>query len=145
MTPLRQATAADKVAILALLKDSGLPYQDIEETRLNDFLVAEGGQSLLGAVGLEVYGDAALLRSLVVRPESRWTGLGNQLVTAIEEHARQKGVSTVYLLTTTAADYFVRRGYDTMPRSEAPAALQATTEFAGLCPSQAVCMRRRLA
>jgi amino-acid N-acetyltransferase len=144
MTPLRLAKPDDLPAVLALLKDSGLPYQDISAMHLNDFLVAVGGQSVLGAVGLERYETNALLRSLVVRPESRWTGLGTQLTGAAEEHARKMGVTTLYLLTTTAADFFTRCGYELIARSDAPPALQATTEFSSLCPSQATCMRRSL-
>lgn len=144
MTPLRLATSEDLPAVLALLEDAGLPYQDITTEHLGNFLVAAGGRSILGAVGLERYGENALLRSLVVRPESRFTGLGKQLIDAIEEHARRTSVGTLYLLTTTAADFFARRGYEVIERSSAPAALQETTEFSSLCPSQAICMRRSL-
>ncbi|WP_367576076.1 arsenic resistance N-acetyltransferase ArsN2 [Noviherbaspirillum album] len=144
MTPLRLATPGDLPAVLSLLEDAGLPYQDITAKHLGDFLIAVGGRSVLGIVGLERYGENALLRSLVVRPESRFTGLGKQLVDAIEEHARRAGVGTLFLLTTTAAEFFARRGYKVIERREAPSELQKTTEFSSLCPSQAVCMRRSL-
>lgn len=144
MTPLRLAAPDDLSAVLALLKDSGLPHQDVDSTRLNNFLLAVGGQSVLGVVGLEQYEDNGLLRSLVVRPESRWTGLGVQLAAAMENHARVAGVKTLYLLTTTAADFFARRGYEVTARAEAPAALLSTAEFSTLCPSQAMCMRKTL-
>lgn len=144
MKPLRLATPSDLTVVLRLLKDNGLPYQDIDATRLNEFLVAIGGQSILGAVGLERYEDNGLLRSLVVRSESRWTGLGKQLTEAMENHARSTGVKTLYLLTTTAADFFTRRGYEVTARSEAPDSLRGTAEFSTLCPSQAVCMRKTL-
>ncbi|KRB79513.1 arsenic resistance N-acetyltransferase ArsN2 [Noviherbaspirillum sp. Root189] len=144
MTLLRLATSEDLPAVLALLEDAGLPYQDLTARHLADFLVAEGGQSVLGIVGLERYGEDALLRSIVVRPESKFTGLGTQLVDAVQEHARRTGIGTLYLLTTTAADFFARRGYEVIERSTAPSSLQKTTEFSSLCPSQATCMRRRL-
>lgn len=144
MTALRLATADDLAAVLALLKDSGLPYQDIDTTRPIELIVAATRQSMLGAIGLERFQDNGLLRSLVVRPESRWTGLGTQLANAMENHARMANVKTLYLLTTTAADFFARRGYEVIARSEAPLTLQATAEFFTLCPSQAVCMRRTL-
>jgi len=144
MTPLRPATSQDLPAVRALLEDAGLPYQDLAPAHLRDFLVAAGGRSVLGIVGLERYGDNALLRSLVVRPESRFTGLGTQLADAVEEHASRAGVVTLYLLTTTASEFFERRGYEVIERSAAPPAVQKTTEFSSLCPSQAICMRRRL-
>lgn len=144
MTPLRFAASQDLPAVLGLLEDAGLPYQDLTTAHLADFLVAEGGRSVLGIVGLERYGKDALLRSLAVRPENRFTGLGKQLADAIEEHARRTGVENLYLLTTTAADFFERRGYELIERHAAPSELQKTAEFSSLCPSQAVCMRRRL-
>jgi amino-acid N-acetyltransferase len=110
MTPLRLATSQDLPAVFALLEGAGLPYQDLTAAHLADFMVAAGGRSVLGIVGLERYGDNALLRSLVVRPESRYTGLGTQLTDAAEEHAWRTGVGALYLLTTTAGEFFKRRG-----------------------------------
>ncbi len=144
MTPIRLAQPSDLPAVLALLKEAGLPHQDLAPSRLEHFLIAAGGNTVLRAVGLEPYGRDGLLRSLVVRPASRFTSLGSQLVAAIEDHARKTGINTLYLLTTTGPDFFARRGYATMPRVEAPATVQATAEFTTLCSSHAVCMRRKL-
>jgi amino-acid N-acetyltransferase len=134
----------DLPAVLSLLEEAGLPNQDLTAAHLTDFKIAAGDRSIHGIVGLERYGERALLRSLVVRPESRSNGLGAQLADAAEEYARRNGVIEIFLLTTTAADFFARRGYEVIPRSEAPSALQETTEFSSLCPSQAICMRRQL-
>lgn len=144
MTSLRPANEQDLRVILELLEDASLPFQDLMAAHLANFLVAAGGHTVFGIIGLERYGENALLRSLVVRPESQFTGLGTQLVEALEDHARRTGVKTFYLLTTTAAEFFARRGYEVIARSEAPPALQTTTEFSSLCPSQAVCLRRHL-
>ncbi|WP_228434553.1 hypothetical protein [Natrarchaeobaculum aegyptiacum] len=51
-------------------------------------------------------------------------------------------VDALYLLTTTAVDFFAARGYDEIDRADAPDAIRNTTEFADLCPSSATCMRR---
>ena len=70
-----------------------------------------------GIVGLERFGSVALLRSLAVAAELRGTGVGKALVAAAEEYAQTKNVQTLYLLTTTAADFFARLGYAPLPRS----------------------------
>jgi amino-acid N-acetyltransferase len=57
-----------------------------------------------------------------------------------EEVACSRPVSALYLLTTTAADFFARHGYHVTNRADAPEFLQATTEFSRLCPESAVCM-----
>lgn len=144
MASIRPATSADLSAVLTLLKDSGLPWQDLTAAHLDGFLLAVDGESVLGTVGLERYGRDALLRSLAVAPVHRGGGVGTQLADAIEQHARRTGTASLHLLTTTATEFFARRGYRPIARAEAPAALQVSTEFSALCPSQAVCMRRNL-
>ena len=66
---IRPATDADYPAVIALLEAAGLPTAGVPQT-LGDFLVADARDGLAGAVGLERYGSAALLRSAVVRPGS---------------------------------------------------------------------------
>jgi N-acetylglutamate synthase-like GNAT family acetyltransferase len=39
---------------------------------------------------------------------SRGNGYGKALVAHVERHARSQGVTDVYLLTTTAAEFFER-------------------------------------
>ena len=85
-------------------------------------------------VGLELYGEVALLRSLAVASSRRGTGVGSGLVAHAERHARDQGVQSLYLLTTTAEQFFLRRGYARIPRDEAPTAIKGTKEFSGICP-----------
>jgi amino-acid N-acetyltransferase len=107
---------------------------------LERFLVCRDGRDVVAAVGLEVFGKVALLRSLVVDPQLRRQGLGMHLTKAAEALARRTGVETIYLLTTTAEEFFRARGYRIVARSEAPAAIPSTTQFSALCPSTAVLM-----
>jgi amino-acid N-acetyltransferase len=53
---------------------------------------------------------------------------------------RARGLRAVYLLTTTAADYFRRFGFEDARRDEAPAVLQRSSEFASVCPASAACL-----
>ena len=47
----------------------------------------------------------------------------------------------VYLLTTTAPDWFPRFGFTVARREELPEVLNASEELRGACPSSAVAMR----
>ena len=145
---IRPATPEDLPAVLALLKDCGLPNADLNAASLGHFLIAgddaAGNLAIIGIAGIEPYGKDALLRSVAVRAEYRSTGLGRQLADAAEEYARKAGITTLYLLTTTAPDYFARRNYVAIARADAPASLQASAEFSSLCPSQAACMKKDL-
>lgn len=131
-------------AIRQLLVASDLPTEDLTPSLLEHFFVAQDEDDLIGVVGVELYGDVALLRSLAVSTPHRNGGVGARLVDAIEQHARREGVRELYLLTTTAADYFDRHGYQRIERGALPPAIQVTDEAARLCPSSAICMRKRI-
>jgi amino-acid N-acetyltransferase len=98
----------------------------------------------VGAVALERHGNAAMLRSLVVRPDHRGTGLGRALVRHAERCALDEGIEALCLLTTTAAELFTRHGYERIQRAEAPTAVRQSEEFRSLCPGSAVCLLKRL-
>jgi amino-acid N-acetyltransferase len=134
----------DEAAIKTLLATCSLPCEDLAPTHLEHFWVLRDGLDLAGVVGLELYGDDGLLRSLAVAEAYRGRGVAAQLIDKAEIYARAQGVITLYLLTTTAADYFARRGYKRADRDAAPAALQHTAEFRSLCPDNAVCMVKEL-
>ena len=130
-------------AIRALLNRAELPSEDFVQ-HLDHFLTAKQNGTLAGAVGLEVYGESGLLRSLVVDETYRGQGLGIKLCEQIFAYAQEKRVKELYLLTTTAADFFPKLGFSVIDRDRAPQAIQATKEFASICPSTAVCMIKTL-
>jgi amino-acid N-acetyltransferase len=131
-------------SVVALLEAAGLPASDLTEDYLQHFFFTgtDGAPSAL--VGLEIYGEAALLRSLVVSAAARTQGLGSALVRHAEKYAAAHQVRALYLLTTTAQAYFEHRGYRRIERAAAPRSIQATREFASLCPSSSAFMIKRL-
>jgi amino-acid N-acetyltransferase len=135
---LRPASAADWEAIAALLDLHRLPLAGASD-HVTDLLVAVEDGRVIGVAGLESYGDTALLRSVAV--SSPGGGLGTRLVQALLEQARQAGVETVVLLTTTAAAFFPRFGFTVVTRDDVPAAVHASAEFQGACPASATVMR----
>ena len=127
----------------ALLEENGLPSADVR-SKPGCFYVASEGDERVGVGGIESYGSDGLLRSVVVERPARGQGLGTALCDRLEAVAREDGVGTLYLLTTTARELFADHGYVEIDRSLAPEAIRETTEFADLCPEAAVCMRKRL-
>jgi amino-acid N-acetyltransferase len=140
---LQRADADALKYVERLLEANGLPSADIEESP-GRFYVATVNDEAVGVGGLEVYGANGLLRSVVVERSARGDGVGTAICDALEREARAAAVETLYLLTTTAADFFAARGYVEIERSNAPAALQRTAEFDELCPATATCMRTSL-
>lgn len=142
MTRIEPVRAEDAGAVRELLVAAGLPIDDLQGRALEHFLVARDGGRVVGAVGLDFAGEAALLRSLAVRPELRARGLGRELATAAEALAWKRGAKAIYLLTTTAEKFFSRNGYRRAQRSEAPAGIASMPQFAGLCPSSSAFMTK---
>jgi amino-acid N-acetyltransferase len=70
--------------------------------------------------------------------------VATRLVEAIEKYARAHGVGAVYLLTLTAAGFFIKQGFHLIDRHAVPAAMQATQEFRTLCPDEAQCFSKNL-
>lgn len=128
-----------------LLTEAGLPVSDLSGRRSLALLGIREGGRLVGVVGMEVCGTVGMLRSLAVVPARRNTGLGVSLVSDAESWPAARGVCTLYLLTTTAARFFERLGYEAIPRSEAPAAIAATAQFSALCPASSTFIRKVLA
>lgn len=137
--------ARDEVALSVLLQAADLSTEDITPEMLEHFLVAHVGHALAGAAGLEVLGEAGLLRSVAVDEGHRGLGLGKRLVEAMEDHAREAGVRELYLLTLTAEDFFAGLGYRKIPREQAPAGIAGTTQFSELCPASSCFMLKVIA
>ena len=126
------AAYMDWPKVKALLRESGLPCEDIKTPQLKHFLVIRDGESISGVVGIDLYGAAALLRSLAVAPNYRRFGFASNLLAKIEEYAKAKGAEVLYLLTMTAAGFFEKRSYQKIDRKDVPEAIRATPEFRGL-------------
>ncbi|ASV96745.1 arsenic resistance N-acetyltransferase ArsN2 [Paraburkholderia aromaticivorans] len=142
---IRAARNEDLDAIKVLLAENGLPASDVTPDLLRSFAVAENAAgSVVGSVGLERFGTDALLRSLAVAKLARNCRLGGDLVAHAEDLARASGVGELWLLTTTAADFFPRVAYARVDRGTAPAELQGSTQFSQLCPASAVCFKKAL-
>jgi amino-acid N-acetyltransferase len=127
---------------LDLLGRSELTEQDVAERWGHYFVVREDDGRVVGVAGLELHGEDGLLRSVAVDPDYRGQGIAASLVEAAMERAKKVSLRAVYLLTTTARDYFARRGFADCPREEAPAGIRESWEYRSGCPSTAAFMKR---
>jgi N-acetylglutamate synthase-like GNAT family acetyltransferase/thioredoxin reductase len=133
---LRQAHLADWPSIQSMLLANNLPVEGARD-HLATFVVAEAGHEIVGCAGAETYGDVALLRSVAVAPGLQRQGIGKQLVSLVLQEAKRRNFKRIYLLTTTAREYFAGYGFEPVDRAEAPAALRKSVEFQGACPASA--------
>ncbi len=135
-----EANIADASAIAALLEAAALPVPD-ERDRAARFLVARADEGIVGCVGWEEGGEAALLRSLAVAGEVRGRGVGSALVKDLARRLGDAGVRELYLLTVDAQDFFARFGFAPVDRAEVPETITTSREFSIHCCDSAVCLR----
>jgi amino-acid N-acetyltransferase len=141
-----RATASDVPAVEALLSAAGLPLDGAADALRLGVVARDGATgAVVAAAAIERYEDAGLLRSVVVAPELRGTGLGRALVAEAEALARSAGIHDLYLLTETAIDWFPRLGYEVVDRAVATEAVGESIEFTTVCRDTGVPMRRILA
>jgi len=134
----------DLPAVRTLLDTGGLPHEDLGPDHLTRFLAARVDGKLVGIVGFEKYGTLGLVRSLCVEPFYRGSGIGRTLLDRIEAAALSEGITWLYALTMTIETMLVRRGYEPVPRDDAPDDIRQTSEFRGLCPDSAALLRKCL-
>jgi N-acetylglutamate synthase-like GNAT family acetyltransferase len=127
---------------LALIARAQLPEHGVAELWGHYFVVREDDGRVVGVAGLEVHGKDGLLRSVAVDDHYRGQGIGGRLVAAAMERARLVPLRAVYLLTTSAREYFARCGFAACAREDAPAAVRESWEFRTGCPATAVLMMR---
>jgi amino-acid N-acetyltransferase len=135
----------DLPAALDLLRRSELAQHGVAERWGHYFVVREDDGRVVAVAGLEVHGEDGLLRSVAVDPDYRGQGLAAALVAAVFERARILELKTVYLLTTTARDYFARHGFTACQREDAPSPIRESWEFRNGCPATATFMSRPVA
>ncbi|MFN4238808.1 MAG: arsenic resistance N-acetyltransferase ArsN2 [Vogesella sp.] len=136
---LPQAEAAQP-----LLHAAGLPCDDVfSRPDLTLFGIQQHGQ-WLAVAGIERHGHDGLLRSVATAPAAQGQGLASHLLQHAEQWARHQGMTSLYLLTTSAAPYFARHGYQPQVREQAPQAIRHSKQFAGLCPASATLMHKTL-
>jgi len=127
-TQIRAAVREEAQAITDLINVAfrGAEQFFIDEDRISlsttlelfesgEFLVAFYRDVMVGSVYLEPRGDHTYLGLLSVDPSSQQSGLGSQLVTAAEAHARAQQSRFIDILIVNVReelpDFYRRRGY----------------------------------
>lgn len=126
--------------LLDLLRVCKLPYEDIRlENNLFVSYHDEAGR-IIGSGGLEFYSPFALLRSVAVEESQRGNSIGKDIVSDLLARAQENSVHKIYLLTETAHDFFLNRGFQDVSRDNVPVEVKASTEFSSVCPVSASVM-----
>ena len=144
LVEILRSDRAEWTAFEANLTDAGLPIADLSDSDQAFFVFRDQCRNL-GFGGFRLFGEDGLLRSVVVAEGHRGRGVGIAIVLALLARMKRGGVRRVWLLSTNAAGFFATLGFDPMDRRDAPAAISATAQFTGICPTSAALMCRVLA
>jgi amino-acid N-acetyltransferase len=128
--------------VIQLLEQNDLPVSDIDGDKILFALLQDG--QIVGTAGVEYFDDCALIRSISVKLDHRGTGLGKFIREQLEKNCIQHGIRCLYLLTTTAKDFFFKEGYDVIDRERVPGIIKNSSQFSSVCPSSAVVMKKIL-
>jgi amino-acid N-acetyltransferase len=140
-TSVGPASGGDLDGIKRLLVGSLLPSRDVGAANQRFIVACENGR-LIGCAGLQVAGRDGLVRSMAVHWTRRNAGLGSRLHERLLFEAVQADVRTLYVVTTTAEDFFAGHGFKKIAASAVPAELQASEEFTAFVPGGSTVMSR---
>ncbi len=115
---------ADSFAVLGAFEQEFRSLQQfVSDSSLGVALVAKLGEEPVGTcllVESEIepnHDVSPWLAGLFVVPAYRKRGAGAVLVRAIEQQARERGVSRLYLYTTAASGFYARLGWTVVDRT----------------------------
>ncbi len=140
---IQAATTSDYQAVCELLLKHKLPTEDINQGLAHFFIVKQHGLPV-GVIGMELYSEYGLLRSMATDPAYRNNGIASSLVAELFNYGKRLGLKEMYLLTETAENYFAKKGFQKINREETPTAIKQSAEFSHLCPSTAVVMKKEI-
>jgi amino-acid N-acetyltransferase len=134
---LRLARPEDIPEIEKLLTAEWLPPFQIAEF-LETFWVLNGDGRVRGGAGLEVYGPAGVIRSVVVHPSVRGQGLGDLLSRAAIAEASKRGVERLYLFTGDKAPFWSRFGFEWCGLEDWEPAAQASWQWQAISQNEQI-------
>ncbi|MBY5606905.1 arsenic resistance N-acetyltransferase ArsN2 [Rhizobium leguminosarum] len=139
----QQALVGHDDGLRVALAGAGLPVDDLTDAGRSFYRFSRSGQTV-GFGGLELHGETALLRSIVVLSDQQGFGFGHAITLGLLDQAQREGATAAYLLTETAAPFFQSLGFRPIARDEAPTEILTTRQAASLCPASAALMVRSL-
>lgn len=110
----RRAAPEDLGALQDLWRNAGLPWDQLDGFLQEFLVVTAGDDTVLGAVGLLVEGDDALLHSEAIDPAVDPDAVRFALWRRMQIVARNQGVKSLW--TQEDAPYWLASGFGTAPR-----------------------------
>ena len=127
-----------------LLTSSNLVPEGLEKENLTLFYKTDKLERVVGAIGVELYGDSCLLRSLAVHKNNRNLGIARTLIHEALGFACSEKSFNVYLITETIGDTMIRYGFNNISRDDVPQEIIKSPFFNGICPCSCQIMHKKV-
>jgi len=144
MIKIEKVTESDLQSINELLIANNLPEIDPQHEPVVYLKAVNAENMIVGAIGVEIYRNQGLLRSMVVNQECRNLGIAAKLLDYLLIEAIELKLESLFLLTTTADIYFEGKGFKRINRTEIDEEVKKSSEFSSICPLSSVAMIKRL-
>lgn len=122
------------MALLTPLEEKGALVRrsrELLENEVNRFIVIERDGAIVACAALYPFEqeNAGELACLAVSPDYRGSNRGERLLKGIEQAAKEKALSTLFLLTTRTAHWFIERGFSETTLESLPTKKQALYNY----------------
>jgi amino-acid N-acetyltransferase len=141
---IRSANIDDLATAREILNLCDLPLEGLEDQFGDNYCIVELEDEIVGLGGIEKYGSLGLIRSVAVKPGVQRKQIGTAIVKERLAWARRAGLSGIYLLTTTADQFFVKLGFIVIRREDVAPEIKESSEYSTVCPDSAVVMFKSL-
>lgn len=85
--------------------------REVLETEIEKFFVMEKDGAIIACAALYPYGQLAELACVATHPEYRKGGRAQTLLEQLEQSARNRGITRLFVLTTQTAHWFLEQGF----------------------------------
>jgi amino-acid N-acetyltransferase len=107
-------------------------------------MVAKAGRKIVGVIGVEIYGQVGLLRSLCVDQAYRGQGIARTLNSEILVYAHMRGIDRLYLFTWDAEKFASKLGFHKIDKKRIPRSIRSAWQFRRLSPYPVICMMKKI-
>ncbi len=134
LRPAHIGDVGGMMALLAPLEEKGVLVRrsrELLENEIDRFIVIERDGAIVACAALYPFEKeyAGELACLAVAPDYRGSNRGERLLKGIEQAAKHLNLSTLFLLTTRTAHWFIERGFSETTLNNLPTQKQALYNY----------------
>lgn len=128
---IRLAQEEDHDTIVKLLKRAQLDEEGVDKPTTRFFLAEKRSDSgelgeIVGTVGIELIGERALLRSLVLNGGTENARIGLEMIRVMLAFVQQHHIKEIYLTTAVPSAFFNRLGFTEISWEALPPEIRAS-------------------